>query len=470
MSLSRTTSELDLLLELPPRRGRRTALEQALRGAIRDGRLTAGTALPSTRVLAHDLGIARSTVSEAYAQLSAAGYLTARQGSGTWVAPAAASAPEEGGEQPAVQQPRFDLRPGVPDLSSFPRLLWQRALRRALSSAGPDVFAPADMRGRPELRAALADYLARARGVATAPGRLVVCNGFSQGLKLLCDVLSARGARRIAIEDPSLWLFPPIARAAGLEPVPVPVDREGLAVERLDGLDVSAVLVTPAHQFPLGATMSSRRRAELLTWAARRDAFVIEDDYDGEFRYDRHPIGALQGLDPDRVVYAGTAAKTLAPGVRLAWLALPVALLPAALEIRGVADRYAGVLDQLALAELIDGGDFDRHVRRMRRTYRRRRDEVIGAVSAAAPSIRIQGTEAGLHAVLELPNGVSEQELLSAAGERELEVHGLAPYRHGSYEGPEALVVGYGAPAEHAFPGSLRALASLLRTSVATVA
>src|ERR671922_122190 len=300
VSLSRTTSELDLLLELPPRRGRRTALEQALRGAIRDGRLTAGTALPSTRVLAHDLGIARSTVSEAYAQLSAAGYLTARQGSGTWVAPAAASAPEEGGEQPAVQQPRFDLRPGVPDLSSFPRLLWQRALRRALSSAGPDVFAPADMRGRPELRAALADYLARARGVATALGRLVVCNGFSQGLKLLCDVLSARGARRIAIEDPSLWLFPPIARAAGLEPVPVPVDREGLAV------------------------------------------------------------------------------------------------------------------------------------------------------------------------VLELPNGVGEQELLSAAGERELEVHGLAPYRHGSYEGPEALVVGYGAPAEHAFPGSLRALASLLRTSVAT--
>ncbi len=454
--------DLVLLLELPPARGRRTALEQALRKAIRDGRLPAGSGLPSTRILARDLGIARSTVSEAYAQLTAAGYLAARQGAGTWVAPAAAHVPDRGVGERSTPSPRLDLRPGVPDLSSFPRLLWQRALRRALASAGPDVFAPGDPRGRAELRAALAGYLARARGVAASPGQLVVCNGFSQGLNLIYDVLRAQGARRVGIEDPSLWLFPPIARAAGLEPVPIPVDRDGLAVEPLAELDQDAVLVTPAHQFPLGVTMSSRRRAALLGWAAHHQAFVIEDDYDGEFRYDRYPIGALQGLDPERVIYAGTAAKTLAPGVRLAWLVLPSSLLPAALEIRSVADRYAGAMDQLTMAQLIEAGDFDRHVRRMRRTYRRRRDALIGAVYDTASVTRIHGTEAGLHAVLELPPAVPEENLLARAEEHSLGLHGLRRYRHGNSRGADALVVGYGTPAEHAFSAALETLATLL--------
>jgi GntR family transcriptional regulator/MocR family aminotransferase len=465
MSGSRTTTDRDLLLELRPGRGCRAALEDGLREAIRDGRLAAGSALPSTRVLARDLGIARSTVSEAYAQLTAAGYLTARQGAGTWVASAAAARPPRESEPPAAPRLRFDLRPGVPDLSSFPRLPWERALRRALRSAPADVFAPGDPSGRPELRGALAAYLARARGVLVTPGRLVICNGFSQGLKLVYDVLRARGARRVAIEDPSLWLFPPIAEAARLEPVPVPVDEEGIAVDELDRLDVEAVVVTPAHQFPLGATMSSRRRTALLDWAARRDAFVIEDDYDGEFRYDRHPIGALQGLDPDRVVYAGTAAKTLAPGIRLAWLGLPPALTPAALQTRSIADRYAGVLDQLALAELLESGDFDRHVRRMRRSYRRRRDMLIKSLTESAPRIPIRGTEAGLHALLELSDGSQEEELLRRAAERSLGLHGLRAYLHGAGESPGALVVGYGTPADHAFPGALDALVALLRTT-----
>ena len=466
--ISRTTSDRDLLLTLRRGRGSRAALEQALRDAIRDGRLQAGAVLPSTRVLARDLGMARSTVSEAYAQLTAAGYLMSRQGAATWVASGAARVQFETADPAPAAAPRFDLRPHAPDLSSFPRGLWLRALRHALAGATPDVFGPGDPQGRRELRAALAEYLTRARGVLTTPARLIVCNGFSQGLKLICDVLRARGASRVGVEDPSLWRLAEIVRTAGLESVPIPVDGEGLVVEGLDELDVAAVLVTPAHQFPLGSTMSPARRAALLAWAERQDAVVIEDDYDGEFRYDRRPIGALQGLDPNRVVYAGTAAKTLAPGVRLGWLSLPPWMLGPAVEIRTVVERFAGVLDQLALAQLIDSGEFDRHVRAMRRTYRRRRDMLVSAVSRAAPDLSVRGIEAGLHAVLELPDYLLEGELLSRAERCSIGLHGLGPYRHGVYAGPQALLVSYGRPPDHAFSASLRALTSLLHGEAAS--
>lgn len=461
-ALSRTTSDRDLLLELRPGRGSRIALEQALRDAIREGRLLAGAVLPSTRALARDLGIARSTVSEAYAQLTAAGYLLSHQGAGTWVASGAARVQLDTVDLAPAAAPRFDFRPHAPDLSSFPRALWQRALRRGLAKATPDVFGSGDPQGRPELRGALAEYLPRARGVVTTPARLIVCNGFSQGLKMICDVLRSRGASRVGVEDPSLWRLAEIVRTAGLETVPIPVDGEGLVVEGLDDLDVAAVLVTPAHQFPLGPTMGSARRAALLAWAKRQDAIVIEDDYDGEFRYDRRPIGALQGLDPNRVVYAGTAAKTLAPGVRLGWLSLPPWMLGPAVEIRSVVERFAGVLDQLALAQLIESGDLDRHVRAMRRIYRWRRDMLVSAVSRATPNLRIRGVEAGLHAVLELPDHLHESELLVRAERCSIGLHGLEPYRHGVYVGPQALLVSYGRPPDHAFSASLRALTALL--------
>jgi GntR family transcriptional regulator / MocR family aminotransferase len=291
---------------------------------------------------------------------------------------------------------------------------------------------------------------------------LIVCSGFCQGFRLVCETLRARGARRIALEDPCVFLYPPIARAAGLEVVPVPVDSDGLLVERLPGSDVDAVLVTPAHQCPLGVTMSPRRRAALLGWAGENEAFVIEDDYDGEFRYDRQPVAAQQGLDPERVIYAGTTSKTLAPGMRLAWLALPPPLLIAAAERRGVADRFAPVLDQLALAELIDRGDFDRHVRRMRLRYRRRRDRLLAALAAAMPQLRVTGIAAGLHVVLELPAGLREAAVIAAAEERSLGLYGLESFRHGPAELAQALVIGYGTPPEHNFESSVRVLTSLL--------
>jgi GntR family transcriptional regulator / MocR family aminotransferase len=406
--------------------------------------------------------MARSTVSGAYSQLVAAGYLEARHGAGTWVASGAATRPIDENDEPQPAPPRFDLRPGLPDVTSFPRRLWLRALARALANAGDSVFGYGDPRGQLELRRSLTQYLARSRGVVTSPARLVVCSGFCQGFRLLCELLRSRGARRIALEDPCVFLYPPIARATGLEVVPVPVDGDGLIVERLADTSADAVLVTPAHQCPLGATMSPRRRAALLAWARANDALVIDDDYDGEFRYDRQPVATLQGLDPEHVVYAGTTSKTLAPGMRLAWLALPPSLIDAAVEQRGTTDRFAPVLDQLALTELIDRGDFDRHVRQMRLRYRRRRDRLLAAVEEAAPQCTARGIAAGLHIVLELPDGLTEETILTAAQERSIGLHGVHRFKHGPADHRQGLVIGYGTPADHNFGASVTALTSLL--------
>jgi GntR family transcriptional regulator / MocR family aminotransferase len=352
--------------------GRRAALERGLRQAIRSGRLQPGTRLPSSRTLAHDVGLARGTVSEAYRQLVAEGYVVARQGAGTTVAHALSVPVFPLVPAPRVRQVRWDLRPGQPDLSSFPRDLWLAATRRVLRTAGSDRFGYADPRGRPELRRALADYLGRARGVLTSPDLIVVCSGYVQGLALLCQALRGRGAASVAHEDPCLPDYPATMTGAGLQPGGVAVDAGGLQVDRLAELGADAVVVTPAHQFPLGPTLAAARRAELVRWARVADALVIEDDYDGEFRYDRQPVGAVQGLDPERVAYAGTASKTLAPALRLAWLALPPWLLEPVVEAKRLADRHSAVLDQLVLADLIVSGAFDRHVRRCRLRYRRR--------------------------------------------------------------------------------------------------
>ena len=356
----------DLHVEPAPRGQRRAGLERAIRSAIRDGRLVAGDRLPSTRALAADLGLARGTVAEAYAQLTAEGFLTARPGAPTRVAfGIAVTPPQPEIVSPAI--PHFDLQPGTPDVSAFPRAAYLRALRRALAAAPDSALGYHDLRGRPELRAALAAYLGRARGVLADPDRIVVCAGFNEALGLLAEVL----AGSLAMEDPCLHHHRAIVRAAGRRIVPMAVDEQGA-----QPVEADAALLTPAHQFPLGATLAPARRAAFVAWARERETVVIEDDYDGEFRYDRQPAGALQGLDPEHVVYAGTASKTLAPGLRLAWLVLPRALVEPVLEAKARAGGTA-VLEQLALAELIGSGAYDRHVRRMRTRYRRRRDALL---------------------------------------------------------------------------------------------
>jgi GntR family transcriptional regulator/MocR family aminotransferase len=317
-----------------------------------------------------------------------------------------------------------------------------------------------DPRGRPELRAALAEYLARARGVRAAPEHILICSGFAQASWLLCHALRARGARTLALEQYGLPAVRATAAACGLVVRRLPVDAEGARLEFAG--DAGAVLLTPAHQFPLGVPLAARRRAEAIDWALAGERLIIEDDYDGEFRYDRHPLGSLQAHAPDRVVYAGTASKTLAPGVRLAWLVVPPALVEPLVAAKTLADRHTGVIDQLTLAELITSGGYDRHVRRSRLAYRRRRDRLIAALGREAPSARVSGIAAGLHALVTLPPGRTEDEVIADAAARGLAVLGLAGFGDGSGSHAPALVVGYAKPPEHAFTGAVARLAATL--------
>ncbi|MFE7898958.1 PLP-dependent aminotransferase family protein [Streptomyces sp. NPDC057424] len=460
MAESWATLGIDLHVE-PAGPGLRRGLTDALREAVRSGRLTPGTRLPSSRALAADLGIARNTVADAYADLVAEGWLTARQGSGTQVGERRVVPPSGTAPHPrAPTRPAYDLRPGSPDLAAFPRAEWLRAARRALTAAPHHALDYGDPRGRPELRAALAGYLSRARGVRADPGHIVVCAGFAHGLKLLGAVLRARGARTVAVESYGLDVHGRILAGSGLDTAPLPFDRQGTDPGGLSGAD--ALLLTPAHQFPMGVPLHRDRRTAVVDWARHTGGLVLEDDYDGEFRYDRQPVGALQGLDPDRVVYLGTASKSLAPGLRLAWMVLPPGLAEEAAAAKGGVDT-CGVLDQLTLAEFLTSGAYDRHVRAARLRYRRRRDALVAAVTARAPQARVTGIAAGLHVLLRLPPG-TEQPVVQAAKWRGLALHGLARYTNPAArtEPVDALVVGYGTPPDHAWSGALDALCAVL--------
>ncbi|MEU6989838.1 PLP-dependent aminotransferase family protein [Streptomyces sp. NPDC046465] len=458
-----TSLGVDLHLETggdASRHGVREGLTDALRDAVRGGRLTPGTRLPSSRSLAVDLGVARNTVADAYADLVAEGWLTARQGSGTRVAervvtpPVRPTTPRRRGGAPT-----YDLGPGAPDLTSFPRAEWLKAARRAMATAPNDAFGYSDPRGRIELRTALSGYLARARGVHADPGRIVITAGFLHGLALLGRVLRARGLPEAAVESYGLNIHWNLLHRAGLSTVPLGFDALGTDVSGLGPDSPKAVLLTPAHQFPMGVPLHPDRRAAVVDWARREGGVILEDDYDGEFRYDRQPVGALQGLDPEHVVYLGTASKSLAPGLRMGWLVLPSGLQDEILDERHAAGAYGNALDELTLAEFIESGAYDRHVRAARLRYRRRRDQLVSALAARAPEVRATGIAAGLHAVLELPPG-TEQSIVQAANWEHLAVQGLSGFRHAdaAVQQRDALVVGYGTPAEHAWAGALEAL------------
>ena len=459
-----TSAGLDVYLELSGTRPR-ARLESALRDAVRAGQLAPGTALPSSRSLARDLGIARNTVAQAYAQLVAEGWLSARHGSGTWVAERAGQLPAAlsgvAGDA-AARGPRYDLRPGAPDLTAFPRAAWLAAARKALAAAPAADLGYCDPRGLEVLRVALAEYLGRARGVRVAPDRIVVCSGFTQGLELVCEVLRATGTRSLAVEGYGHPGHREIVARAGLRCVPLPVDDRGAAVAAVRS-QAGAVLLTPAHQYPLGAALAPERRRQVADWAVQAGGVVIEDDYDGEFRFDRQAVGALQPLAPEHVVYAGTASKSLAPGLRLAWLVLPSRMLGPVVAAKNRSGRLSSSLDQLALAELIRSGGYDRQVRRSRLTYARRRDRLLSALARQVPEVRVTGIAAGLHAVVQLPAGVREEDVVARAAGRGLAVHGLAGDRAGEQDAGPALVVGYATPPAHMFSAAVARLCAALR-------
>jgi GntR family transcriptional regulator/MocR family aminotransferase len=461
MPQDRTSRPLELLLPVRREPGvtLRAQLERHLREAVRSGRLPPGSALPSTRALADQLGIARGVVVEAYDQLVAEGYLVARQGSATRVADAALV----GAAPPRPAEPskplRYDFRPGVPALETFPRSAWLASLRKALQEAPHAALGYGDPRGQPALRQALVGYLGRVRGVAADPQQVLVCSGFAQGTALVCRALGRRGARRVAMEDPCHPGQRAIVAASGLEPVPVPVDDQGIQVDRLEAVGADAVLVTPAHQFPTGTVLAAKRRGALVAWAQRLNAVIVEDDYDAEYRYDREPIGAVQGLAPDRVVYAGSASKTLAPALRLGWLVLPAWLSDAVAEQKALDDLASPALEQLAFAELLAGGGVDRHLRRNRVRYRARRDALVAALGVHAPQVRVRGIAAGLHAVAELPPLAEEARVAAAARRRSVGVYPMRDYRFGGRGGPPALVLGYGGLGEPAIRRGVALLA-----------
>lgn len=465
MPVSWAISSVDLHLDLAGPRVR-AALEAALREAVRGGRLRPGTRLPSSRALATDLGIARNTVADCYAQLVAEGWLAARQGSGTWVAERAPGPSAAAGTRPAAAAPqaRFDLRTGVPDVAAFPRQAWLAAGRKALGTAPDQALSYTDPRGLPQLRTALAGYLARARGVAVTPDRVVVCAGFAQGLELLCEALCARGVTTLAAEALGYARHWRIAERSGLAVTAVPVDAGGAVLGDLGG--AGALLLTPTHQFPLGVPLAPARRRRAAGWAAAAGAVIVEDDYDGELRYDRPAVGALQALAPAHVVYAGTASKSLAPGLRLGWLVLPARLVDEVVAVKAASGRLSSSFDQLTLAEFIDSGAYDRQVRRVRLAYRRRRDRLVAALRANAPQVRVSGIAAGLHALLRLPPGVDEEGLVARAARHGLSVEGLGEYCMPGHDGGgPALVVGYATPPGHAYSTAVARLCAVLAAS-----
>jgi len=438
------------------------ALADALRAAIRSGRVRPGAIVPSTRALAADLGLARGTVSGVYADLAAEGYLTIRQGAPTRVATGLHPRPRRTLPAAVISHeapPRWNLSPGQPDMSAFPRAAWLAATRRVMTSAATESLGYVDPLGDPELRRTLAGYLRRSRGVLAEPEQVVVGAGFAHLLAWWAHVVRARGVRTVAFENPSLDSLRAIAAGSGLRIAGVDVDDEGM---RVSEIDAPAVVITPAHQYPLGVTLGPARRAALVRRAVESGLLVLEDDYDGEFRFDRRPVGALQAMAPEHVAYAGTTSKTLAPGLRLAWLVLPQRLVR---EFRDAApalgERHPSAIDQLVLADLIETGAYDRHVRRMRASYRRRRDRVLAAVDPGL--VRPVGIAAGLHLVLQFPpGGPDDATIIRAAKRHSLAIGLLTPNWIDPAGRPGGIVVGFAASADHAFTPALEALTSML--------
>ncbi len=454
--------ELLLRLDRKTAEPLRLQLERELRNAIRSGRLAAGERLPSSRVLAAELGISRGLVLECYSQLRAEGFLTARSGSATRVAAGALTPPQLRAKSAPPERLAVDFRPGVPDLASFPRRDWAWALRESCRNATVAQLDYGDPQGTEVLRQVLAGYLRRVRGTVADAEQIVICIGFGQGINLVLRSLADDGIRRVAVEDPGDDDYHAISARLGMEAVPVPIDERGIDVDALAATDVRAVILTPTHQFPTGTALAPERRQALVAWATDRDATIIEDDYDAEFRYDRDPVGALQGLAPDRVALIGTVSKSLAPALRLGFVVTPGAMLESLIEDKRLSDRGSPTLEQLALAALIESGRYDRHLRHMRGVYAARRDTLVGALAADAPGIVLTGLAAGFHAVAQLANGADERSIVAAARERSIGLYGMSSYRPSGRDGPPQLVLGFGNLSEAAIERGITAISDLL--------
>jgi GntR family transcriptional regulator / MocR family aminotransferase len=453
-----------LLLDLPAGGPLHARLAGALRVAIGDGRLRAGSRLPSSRSMAAELGCSRWVVTEAYGQLAAEGYLDGQAGSGTRVRMAAAAPVHVlPPERTSAADAAIDLAPGLPDLRAFPVTRWVAAVRAAAAAMPVADLGYPGQAGHPVLRDVLSGYLTRVRGARADPADLTVCGSVREGIARLCAALREAGCGAVAVEDPGWHRLREQIAAAGLTVVPVPADDQGLRAGLLDRQpEVGAVVVSPAHQFPVGAVLSAPRRAALLTWARRTGGLIIEDDYDAEYRYDRRPVGALQAADPGAVALLGSVSKTLSPALGIGWMLTPPQWTA---RLRPGYVTAPPVLDQLAFAEFTRAGSYDRHLRAGRQRYRQRRDVLVRTLAEVIPGVRVAGASAGLHLVA-LLGGLDTSADPAAIRRRALalgvRVADLDTYRAAS-TGEPGLVLGYGNLADHQVRTAVTLLAGALR-------
>jgi GntR family transcriptional regulator/MocR family aminotransferase len=456
-----------------------------LRAAILDGRLGTGSRLPASRPLAVDLGISRNTVTLALEQLAAEGYVESRAGSGTRVAlptplPSLAGRRVErndGGrraislrarqsatwEVPLRRASFLPFAPGLPALDAFPARDWSRLLARWWRRPAKELMAGYDAAGYLPLRTAIAEHIGRVRGVRCTADQVVVVAGSQQGLDLTARVLLDPGDLAM-VEDPCYGGLKGALRACGAEPAPVPVDAAGFDPLLAERLWPSArfACITPSHQFPSGATMPVERRLALIDWAARKDGWIVEDDYDSDFRYSGRPLAALQGLDGNnRTIYCGTFSKSMFPALRLGWLVVPSDLLPAFLAMRRLADMAPSSLTQAATADFMAEGLFAAHLRRVRPLYAERRQSLLVAAAHHLSGLAdVVAGEAGTHAVAWLPDGRDDQAIAAAA-----QAQGLAPApltRYRLHAGRPGLILGYGHMPVDIIEPSIRILARIL--------
>lgn len=458
---------MDVFLDPDAEAGLAAQIYAQIRDGILEGRLSAGDRLPPSRELAATLQVSRHTVTTAYGRLVAEGYLDGRRGGGTVVSsvlvPAAPPAPPP--PVIAVRRPAgaiaYDLRAGTPDRRLFPAAAWARCLRRAVDAHDGGYGDPA---GEAALRAALAAWIGRSRGVVADPAQVVVTSGAQQALYLLVRV-AARAGDVVAVEDPGYPPFRAMAEAAGARCVPVRVDAEGIVVDAIPE-EARLVYVTPTHQFPSGVTLSLRRRLALLDVARRRGALVVEDDYDSELRYVDRPLEPLFRLDRAGVVaYVGTFSKVLSPALRLGFAVLPHALVDDVVTLRRLVDWAPSSTDQLALRDFIVDGLLDRHLRRARRVYGGRQKQVVAAMQglAAGGAVSAPASNAGLHVGVRLRDDVDEAALLTRLAARGLALQGFASCSVAATT--PGLVIGFGRIADEDLPAALAALGEVLTAS-----
>ena len=419
-------------------------LAAAIRTAIKSRRLPYGAVLPPSRALASDLRVSRWTVTQAYGQLIIEGYLSGRTGSATRVSwtpepeSEGAAAPARSGATPA----RYDLSQGQPDLRAFPRRAWVKAVRAAAETTPFDQLSYSETGGHPRLRAVLAERLNRSRGCAVRPETLSIYAGAGQSLLQVCQALKAAGHTAFGVEDPGSPRHWQAARTAGLQLVPVPVDEDGLDVSAL-GKGVRAVCVSPAHHPATGVVLAAHRRAALLDWARRADGLIVEDDYDAEFGYERVVPAALQGRLPERVALLGSMSRSLGPAVGIGWVAVPGRWSDGVRKAQEI-ELHPPMLNQLALAQMIESGGYDRHLRAARARFRARRNALLAALRRELPDFPVRGAEAGLHLLLELPAGSDAAAVVREARGRDLLLCNLDDSRLTPGRYPPTLEIGYG--------------------------